>query len=72
MGLRLVEIHISFLENIGMLHIYHYSTVLGKGGTLISVLIFTSEQFSANLAEACALSGDSGIMLMTNDNLYDF
>ena len=46
-----------------MLHIYHYSTVLGKGGTLISVLIFTSEQFSANLAEACALSGDSGIML---------
>ena len=55
-----------------MLHIYHYSTVLGKGGTLISVLIFTSEQFSANLAEACALSGDSGIMLMTNDNLYDF
>ena len=64
MGLRLVEIHISFLENIGMLHIYHYtSTVLGKGGTLISVLIFTSEQFSANLAEACALSGDSGIML---------
>ena len=64
MGLRLVEIHISFLENIGMLHIYHYtSTVLGKRGTLISVLIFTSEQFSANLAEACALSGDSGIML---------
>ena len=62
MGLRLVEIHMSFLENIGMLHIYPYSTVLGKG-TLISVLIFTSEQFSANLAEACALSGDSDIML---------